>query len=180
MNIDVGLFVKFDVDPGNEEGYGHGRPTGCSGLYRENWLKNGVWRPGKINNDAISHYDPTTYLDFSDKLTRGGDIAASRQSDVVAGEQFSGCPLNDNIVENGEKMHEIFEVFANDNELWVNEFVTVFQKMLENGYQLGNENGNKELKKSEIPWQEITCDNSGNTCSLGDSLIFNKDLFTTF
>ena len=180
MNIDLGLYVKFDVHPGNEDGYGQGRPTGCSGLYRDDWLNNLGERSGKISDTPMSSYDASNYLNFTSKHATNNEIANPRYSDVVVGERFSGCPLNDNVVENGEKMNEIFEAFANDNQLWVNEFVAVFQKMLENGYQIGNENGNDELQKSEIPWQEVTCDNSGNTCSLGNSLIFNKDLYTTF
>ena len=69
-------------------------------------------------------------------------------------------------------MFEVFEAFANDNQLWVNEFVEVFQKMLENGYQQGNEKGNNELIESDVPWQEITCSNMATTCSIGDTLVF--------
>ena len=166
MNIDVGLYVKFDVHPGNVEGYGQGRPTGCSGLYRDDWLNNLGHRSGKMSDTPMSSYDPSNYLDFTSKNANDNEIAHTRYSDVVVGERFSGCSLNDNVVENGEKMHEIFEAFANDNQLWVNEFVPAFQKMLENGYQPGNEKGNVELKECEIPWQEITCSKTGKSCSI--------------
>ena len=179
MNIDMGLYIKFNVTPGNEDGYGQGRPTGCSGLNRADWLENLVYRRGKVPGIPVASYDPSNYLDFSSKNTIDNDMASTRYSDVVVRdgdvvviERFSGCPPNDDVVENGEKMYEIFETFANDNQLWVNEFVAVFQKMLENGYQPGNEKGNRELKESEIPWKEITCSNSGKSCSIGETLKF--------
>ena len=156
MNIDMGLYIKFDVNPGDSEGYGQGRPEGCSGLERPDWIQNKGWRAGKGIDIRLTSYDPTTYLDFTSQGANGNDVASTRFSDVVAGKQFSGCPLNDDVVEKGEKMYEIFEEFAKDNQLWVNEFVAVFQKMIENGYQAGNEKGNNELIESEIPWHVIT------------------------
>ena len=176
MNIDMGLYVKFDVAAGDAEGYGQGRPMGCSGLNRRDWVKNKGWRPGKndpLGKNVIKSYDPHTYLDFTSHGTKGNDVASTRYSDVTPGKRFSGCPLNDDIIDDGgEKMYEVFEAFANDNQLWVNEFVDVFQKMLENGYQPGNEKGNEELKESNVPWQEVTCSNLEHTCSIGDTLIY--------
>ena len=176
MNIDMGLYVKFDVDAGDAEGYGQGRPIGCSGLNRPDWVQNKGWRPGKDDPQGkklLKSFDPNNYLDFTTNGVKGNDVAATRYSDVVAGQRFSGCPLNDDIIDDGnEKMFEVFEAFANDNQLWVNEFVEVFQKMLDNGYQPGNEKGNTELIESDVPWQEITCSNMATTCSIGDTLVF--------
>ena len=176
MNIDMGLYVKFDVASGDAEGYGQGRPIGCSGLNRPDWVQNRGWRPGKDDPQGkklLKSFDPNNYLDFTTKGVKGNDVASTRYSDVVAGQRFSGCLLNDDIIDDGsKKMFEVFEAFANDNQLWVNEFVEVFQKMLENGYQPGNEKGNNELIESDIPWQEITCSNMATTCSIGDTLVF--------
>ena len=45
-----------------------------------------------------------------------------------------GCPVNDARDENRMAMHEIVELFANNQQLWIDEFLTVFEKMQENGY----------------------------------------------
>ena len=45
------------------------------------------------------------------------------------------CPLNTDVLEDEKtKMHEMVEKYASDNQLWVNDFFKVFQKMTENGY----------------------------------------------
>ena len=167
MNIDVGLYVKFGVDEGNSKGYGHGRPTDCSGLNRPDWIQNKEKREGK--NGRNKPFDPKDYLEYSSLKYPSNYVANARFSDLVVEDgdvvRFSGCPLNNDIVEGGEKMYEIFEEFSNDNQLWVNEFVDVFQKMLENGYQSGNEKGNSQLVESEVPWKEITCTDSKRRCN---------------
>ena len=65
-----------------------------------------------------------------------------------------GCPLNDALDESGLKMHEIVEEFANDEQAWINEFVPVFQKMQENGYNDGS------LTTSPNTWQGLICNNN--------------------
>ena len=171
MNIDMGLYLKFDVDAGDvQTGRGQGRPTGCSGLNRPDWIQNKGFREGKYGDQEMSEYDPSNYLDYPSNY-KTLYLASTRNSDVVVEDgdvvRFSGCPLNDDVVEKGEKMYKIFEEFANDNQLWVNEFVDVFQKMLENGYQSGNEKGNSQLTESEIPWKAITCSDSQKVCTSG-------------
>ena len=91
LNVDMGLFLKFDTDQTS------GRPIGCSGLKNTRWLEN-----------------------------------KKRESDVP-----HGCSLNQALDESGMKMHEIVELFAKDSQLWINEFILVFQKMQENGYAPG-------------------------------------------
>ena len=66
----------------------------------------------------------------------------------------NGCPLNDALDVSGLKMHEIVEEFANDEQAWINEFVPVFQKMQENGYNDGG------LKASPNTWQGLICTNN--------------------
>ena len=43
---------------------------------------------------------------------------------MVAGERFSGCGMNKDSTESGEKMHEIVEGYAADN----NNFIQVWPK----------------------------------------------------
>lgn len=64
-----------------------------------------------------------------------------------------GCPLNDAMDISGMKMHEIVELFAADQQTWINEFVTVYQKMQENGYSSG------ALSASPNGWQGLMCTN---------------------
>ena len=115
LNVDMGLFLKFNTDSTS------GRPTGCSGLNNAKWLQN-----------------------------------KRRVSDL------HGCPLNDAMDADGSKMHEIVEEFANDNQLWVNEFTAVFQKMQENGYDSG------DLSPAPNNWQGLHCNswncNGSNNC----------------
>ena len=64
-----------------------------------------------------------------------------------------GCPVNDAVDNSGLKMHEIVEMFASDNQAWINEFVPTFQKMQENGYAPGS------LSAAPNNWQGIVCNN---------------------
>ena len=63
----------------------------------------------------------------------------------------NGCPLNDAMDVSGLKMHEVVEKFADDQQSWINEFVPVFQKMQENGYESGS------LTASPNGWQGLIC-----------------------
>ena len=54
------------------------------------------------------------------------------------------------------QMHEIVEKFANDEQAWINEFVPVFQKMQQNGYN------DESLTMSPNTWQGLICNN--NNC----------------
>ena len=54
-------------------------------------------------------------------------------------------------------MHQVFEEFASDNQMFADEFVQVFQKMLGNGYQDNNAKGNEALKSSDWDWVKIRC-----------------------
>ena len=64
--------------------------------------------------------------------------------------RFSGCGLNEDLTEGGDKMHEVIEQYAADNQLFINEFSAVFHKMLENGYQVGSANILNSLTKMNI------------------------------
>ena len=107
LNADMGLFLKFRTDETT------GRPVGCSGLNRPQWLANRM----RVNY------------------------------------ALHGCPLNDAMDESGLKMHEIVKNFANDNQVWINEFVPIFHKMQENGYAPGT------LSAAPNNWQGLVCNN---------------------
>ena len=34
MNVDMGLYIDFQIEEGEASGFGHGRPKGCEGLNR--------------------------------------------------------------------------------------------------------------------------------------------------
>ena len=164
MNVDVGLLVKFDVSQGDANGMGQGRPTGCAGLNRDSWLSNARFRPGEqFKTEPVpAPFNENTYLDYSSKFVRGIHLGNARYSDVVGGERFSGCPLNMDLAENGQKMHEIVEEYAADNNKFVQDFSAVFQKMIGNGYQAGNAKGNQVLQSSSWDWVNLRCD--AKTC----------------
>jgi len=63
----------------------------------------------------------------------------------------NGCPLNDAMDESGLKMHEVVDLFAEDQQLWINEFVPAFEKMQENGYASG------ALTASPSGWEGLIC-----------------------
>ena len=110
LSSDIGLFLQFDTDPET------GRPRGCSGLNNRAWLENQVQVSGEPQNNPA-------------RLKNGiPDTSVPH-----------GCPMNAMMDEDGNKMHEIVELFASSNQLWIDEFIVVFQKMQENGYK---QNGN--------------------------------------
>ena len=100
------------------------------------------------------------FLKFSTDDTSGRPIGCSGLSNVkwlqnrrrMSGAPH-GCPLNDAMDDSGLKMHEIVELFANDIQTWINEFVDVFQKMQENGYVPGT------LSSAPNNWQGLHCNN---------------------
>eukprot|EP00928_Gymnodinium_smaydae_P099442 TRINITY_DN9484_c0_g1_i1.p1 TRINITY_DN9484_c0_g1~~TRINITY_DN9484_c0_g1_i1.p1 ORF type:complete len:728 (-),score=46.92 TRINITY_DN9484_c0_g1_i1:137-2320(-) len=69
------------------------------------------------------------------------DIGLHRAVEITAGgrpancDQSRGqtCPLNELQDVGGKKMHEIVEMYMNDQNLWANHFVDVLEKMLANG-----------------------------------------------
>ena len=82
-----------------------------------------------------------------------------------------GCPLNDAMDESGLKMHEIVELFAQDQQSWINEFVPVFEKMQENGYASG------ALTTSPSGWEGLMCDK--RNCRRFSSVLKWFDYFAT-
>ena len=166
MNTDMGLYLKFDATEGDANGFGNGRPSGCPGLEREDWLKNDKWRKGLVyeKEPRLEHYTDEGYLDYTSRKMNGRYISHSRHSTVIPGNRYSGCNLNDDVAENGQKWHEIVEDYASDNDAFIQDFTDVFQKMMENGYQAGNSMGNEVLKASNWTWVNMRCNK--NRCDL--------------
>ena len=46
-----------------------------------------------------------------------------------------GCPLNEDPADGELKMHDVVELYADNNQIFIDDFTAVFEKMLENGYQ---------------------------------------------
>ena len=44
-----------------------------------------------------------------------------------------GCPLQDHPDENGEPIHKAVELYANDGDVWIKDFVLAYDKMQQNG-----------------------------------------------
>ena len=160
MNVDMGLYTKFQITEGDKKGFGRGRPSGCPGLSRADWLKNLGRRPGIVNEQGqLKQYTEAGYLDYSSFKINGNQVAQARYSSVIPGNRFSGCGLNTDIAENGQKWNEIVEEYASNNNAFVQDFSDVLLKMMENGYQNGNSFGNQELRTSSWKWVNMRCDN---------------------
>ena len=157
MNVDMGLYVDFDIIEGDENGVGHGRPTGCEGLNRQSWLDNDKIRRGKVYPKVqLPVYTEEGYLDYSSKKMNG--VGSPKHSDVIAGKRFSGCGLNtDPAGPNQETMHEMVEEYASDNSLFIQDFSAVFKKMISNGYHSGNKMNNNALQDSSWAWVNMRC-----------------------
>ena len=80
LNVDMGLFLKFDINQTT------GRPVGCPGLDTSNWLSN------KQRESTTPH----------------------------------GCHLNNDLDENDMMMYQIVKLFADNLQLWIDEFVCKF------------------------------------------------------
>ena len=148
------------------------RPSGCEGLNRESWLSAVARRPGLVDERGrLPFFTEEGYLDYSSIGTNGNDIVHNRLSDVIPGKRFSGCGLNTDVTESGLKMHEVVEKYASDNDVFLQDFSTVYQKMLQNGYQENNEKGNQELNAG-WEWVNMRCreSNRGDTCRVKDNI----------
>ena len=110
-----------------------GRPSGCSGLEQTSWLEN--MKDEKRSSDRNS-------------------LMSDRNSDHP-----SGCELNTDQADERNKMHEVVEVFADSNQVWIQEFTAVFEKMLKNGYHM--EKKDSALLSAPTGWMGIKCSRTG-------------------
>lgn len=76
-----------------------------------------------------------------------------RHSDITS------CPMNDDTAtEDGKTMAEVMEMYAKDNVLWVNDFMNVYQVMLENGVN------STDLVESPTAWFKARCNDRKVEC----------------
>ena len=61
-----------------------------------------------------------------------------KESGKVRNERPAGCPLQDMDDGHGTEMWKTVEMYANDQELWIKDFVDVWSKMNVNGYNLSD------------------------------------------
>jgi len=140
LSTDMGLYLDFDVQE-------DGKPTGCNGLGRftEEYLdlqeaspqRNGY---SEINGSWQSHIGYTP-----DGVPKWGQE----------------CPLNEWKEDGGSKLHELVEMYADDETEWIKDFFGAMEKMLANGYPGTLTNGEEagDLVDSEDHWKvnEVTC-----------------------
>ena len=59
-------------------------------------------------------------------------------SDIYGKGRVAGCPYQDILDgddgKSGDPLHKTVEAFAADNNLWISEFASVWDKMSKNGY----------------------------------------------
>jgi hypothetical protein len=105
LNPDVGLYLDFDVTD-------YGRPTGCPGFMA--YHRAGVWE----NDAAWRANDRRSMPGGGDKLPK------------------SECPKNEEVADpiTQKKMYQLVEDYADDQELWVQDFKVAMEKMIANGY----------------------------------------------
>ena len=75
-----------------------------------------------------------------------------KHSDVVQ------CQLNDEPGDENHTMAELVELFAKDQDVWVNEFTKVYSKMMENGVQVD------DLETASSSWMNATCNDKRGEC----------------
>ena len=118
--------------------------------------------------------DMGLFLKFSTDPSTGRPVGCSGLSDSQwlsnqrrQPRNLHGCPLNDAMDAGGLKMHEIVKQFADDNQVWVDNFVPAFQKMQENGYASGS------LTTSPNGWQGLVCGH--RNCRPFEMIVMNVD-----
>ena len=102
LNYEAGFYRKFDVDP---EAF---RGTGCPGIDLE--TPNIMWG----NGEPCSEHGSGPIKDGSNS------VVASPAAD---------CPVQDLIDEEGTRIAEITEQYANDHDVWASDFLDAWQRM---------------------------------------------------
>ena len=82
--------TRLEVNQGDENGKGYGRPRGCSGTERQSWLDNLKLRPGtEFEKQQLDiDFSEETYLKYSSKGMDGRYIAHNRYSDMIPGKLY--------------------------------------------------------------------------------------------
>ena len=152
------IFAKINVCPKNNVNYeicricdGKGCDTKeCDPFMQRVYLNNDMGLRFKFETDEWGKPIGCKGLNDADCLNHKREYSPDHE-----------CPLNDDLVDGGAlEMHEIVKLYAENNQMWVNEFSAVFEKMLENGYL--NDKKNKPLKVANDYWYGLVCDGPNN------------------
>ena len=132
MSAEVGLYFNFEVD---EDGIPFG--GGCTGLEyftQTNWFKKTKFTTSVKPNGPVNEEKPWKDVDKFDYVG------------VV-------CPKNPLAIPEGSTpVSQVMEEYAQDQDKWVQDFLSAYQKMLSNGYSAG------ELQDSPYQYDKIVCE----------------------
>eukprot|EP00927_Polykrikos_kofoidii_P039904 TRINITY_DN3419_c0_g1_i1.p1 TRINITY_DN3419_c0_g1~~TRINITY_DN3419_c0_g1_i1.p1 ORF type:complete len:567 (-),score=86.90 TRINITY_DN3419_c0_g1_i1:29-1729(-) len=82
--------------------------------------------------------DAGLYLDFSFDETTGRPLGCNFKAGGSFSSTVPDCPLQDLLSNDGKKMYEIVDEYAEDQNIWANDFIAALEKMLANGNADGN------------------------------------------
>jgi len=74
------------------------------------------------------------------------------KADTIRRAYHMNCPLNDRrLPEDDKPVSEIITNYADSLDLWVNDFIKAFEKMVRNGYEDG------DLTAAPGSWENVVC-----------------------
>ena len=119
MNSEAGLYFKFDEE--------NGIPKNCPGF--ENFTK-----------DYMKEGTTLTTISLYALYIRSGECwDGNCKNDEVRRAYHMDCPLNDRrMPEDDKAVSEIMEDYATNQDLWLGDFISAFERMTRNGYEDGD------------------------------------------
>ena len=154
LSAEIGLYFDFEV---TEDGI----PYGCPGMNRFNstwWTDPNKKRKHEfykiqalvqliICDDLDARFKGTTYLKEG---TNPDDPKNWHEGDP-------DCPMNTMKVPagKGKQIYKYFEDYAKNQNLWINDFIAVYEKMLQNGFK------NSELIDGPNQYDGVFCERRG-------------------
>ena len=125
-------------------------PRGCCKDVPEHQKCNKSCQKRIQNSETALAVDVGFYLNFSVNHESGmpGGCPAFDYSDSWKNSRVVDCGLNDHAPE-GEALHEIVEDFAENQDHWIRDFLTAFDKM--------SRNGNTDLDDGPTAWYGASC-----------------------
>jgi len=110
-----------------------------AGLYFKFDEENGIPK----NCEGLEHFNMENWINDNGKVN---------SSDTVRRAYHMNCPLNDRrLPKEDNTVSGIISEYAENQDLWVNEFIGAFEKMMRNGYQDG------ELTDAPGSWENVVC-----------------------
>jgi len=107
-----------------------------AGLYFKFDEENGIPK----NCEGLDHFNMDNWM------KKGG------KADTIRRAYHMNCPLNDRSLPDDDKpVSEIIADYADSQDLWVNDFIGAFEKMMRNGYQDG------DLTDAPGTWENVVC-----------------------